>query len=348
MAIGQRLKQARKANHLSMRALAEKAGISAMAISKYERDLDTPSSGVLLRLSQALGVSLDFLFRPQSISVELKAYRKHAILGIKAQEAIRMQIQDWLERYLEVESVFPGEDLAVSLPVRKIRSIAEAEDAALDLRDEWNLGLDPIENLTQILEDQGIKIGLVSGFDHFDACTFLADDVPVIVSKSELPGDRQRFNLAHELGHLTLDPAEGVDPESAANRFAGALLVPAESAIFELGELRTTLDIQELHILKHKYGLSMQAWIYRAKDLEIITASAAASLFKRFRVKGWHRREPGNAIPPEKPERMQRLVYRALAEDLISRSRARELLGGSLEWLDEGGARELAAAGPGD
>jgi transcriptional regulator with XRE-family HTH domain len=331
MAIGERIKQARKANYLSQRDLANQAGISAMAISKYERGLDTPSSGVLLRLAQALDISIDFLFRPQTISVELKAYHKHAVLGIKAQEAIRMRIQEWLERYLEVESFFPGEDQVESPAVRKVRSIDDVEYAALGLRNEWNLGLDPIENLTQVLEDRGIKVGLVSGFDHFDACTFTADGMWVIVSKAGLPGDRQRFDLGHELGHLFLDPAENLDAESASNRFAGALLVPAEAAFFELGPNRTALDIHELYILKHKYGLSMQAWVYRAKDLGIITESAAVSLFKRFRTNGWHRQEPGDPLPSENPQRMERLVYRALAEDLISRSRAQELLGNNVD-----------------
>ena len=54
MTIGQRIKQARKSNNLSLRDLAGQAEISPMAISKYERDQDTPSSGVLLRLSEAL------------------------------------------------------------------------------------------------------------------------------------------------------------------------------------------------------------------------------------------------------------------------------------------------------
>src|SRR4030067_2672165 len=128
MTIGQRIKQARKANNLSLRDLAEKAEISTMAISKYERDLDTPSSGVLLRLAQALGISIDFLFRPMTISVQLQAYRKHATLGAKEQRAIQMRIQEWLERYLEVESFFPEEGRAVSLPVHKIQSIDRVED----------------------------------------------------------------------------------------------------------------------------------------------------------------------------------------------------------------------------
>jgi Zn-dependent peptidase ImmA (M78 family)/DNA-binding XRE family transcriptional regulator len=334
MSIGQRIKQARKAKNMSLRNLAEKAEISAMAISKYERGLDTPSSGVLLRLAQALGVSIEFLFRPQTIAVQLRAYRKHTALGVKEQEAIQMRIQEWLERYLEVESFFPDEGQEVRLPAYSIHSIEQAENVALELRKNWNLGLDPIENLTQVLEDRGIKVGLVSGFEHFDACTFMADGIPVIVSKAELPGDRQRFNLGHELGHLILDVEEGLDPEAVCHRFVGAFLVPAQVVRFELGSRRTALDMNELYLLKRKYGLSMQAWIFRAKDLGIISENAAARLFKRFRANGWHRHEPGEALASERPSRMEHLIYRALAEDLISRSRAQELLG------------ELARSGP--
>ncbi|WP_322793287.1 XRE family transcriptional regulator [Bellilinea sp.] len=337
MTIGQRIKQARKANYMSLRSLAQKAEISAMAISKYERDLDTPSSGVLLRLAEALDVSVDFLLRPNTVSVHLQAYRKHAALGVKEQEAIQMRIQEWLERYLEIESLFPDEKRSVNLPSYSIQTIEQVEDAALKLRENWNLGLDPIENLTQVLEDQGIKVGLVSGFEHFDSCTFMADGIPVIVSKAELPGDRQRFNLGHEVGHLILDLKEGIDPEPACHRFVGAFLVPTQVARFELGSRRTTLDMNELYLLKHKYGMSMQAWIFRAKDLGIISENAATRLFHRFRANGWHRQEPGEALPNEKPYRMERLIYRALAEDLISRSRAQELLGGPLQlhWMSE-------------
>jgi transcriptional regulator with XRE-family HTH domain len=116
MTIGERIKQARKANNMSLRNLAEMAEISPMAISKYERGLDMPSSGVLVRLAQALDVSVDFFFRPQTTSVQLQAYRKHAALGIKEQAAIQIRIQEWLERYLEVEEFFPDEQQEVSLP----------------------------------------------------------------------------------------------------------------------------------------------------------------------------------------------------------------------------------------
>lgn len=337
MSIGKRIKQARKLTQQSQRDLAEKVNVSAMAISKYERDMDIPSSDVLLRLSQSLRVPIDFFFRSTAPEVQLQAYRKQTSLPRKEQESIQARIQEWLERYLEVESFIPQKELQQSFPKYTISSLKKVETAAENLREVWKLGLDPIENLTQLLEDQGIKVGLIDGFERFDASTFLANGVPVIVSKVNLPGDRQRFNLGHELGHLVLDVDEDVDIEKAANRFVGAFLAPESSVRFELGNSRTKLDMNELYLLKHKYGMSMQAWVFRARDLGIISQSYARALFKKFRITGWHRKEPGEEYPPEESVRMERLIYRSFVEDMISRSKAQELLGKPMQnsWVAE-------------
>lgn len=89
-----------------------------------------------------------------------------------------------------------------------------------------------------ILEDRGIKVGVIdlAGGEGFDACTFFAEDdgrAPVVV-RSNLTGDRQRFSIAHELGHFMIEPGGGLDAERAAHRFAGAFLVPEKAARFEL------------------------------------------------------------------------------------------------------------------
>ena len=336
MTIGERIKQARKANSLSLRDLAELVGVSATAISKYERDMDIPGSGVLLRLAQSLNVKIDFFFRQAHQSFQLESFRKHASLGIKDQDSIQMCIQDWLERYLEVESFFPGEEMGSSLPGYQVRTMEDVESAALQLRALWNLGDDAIVNLVQLLEDHRIKVGSVSGYVHFDACTFQLDQNPIIVSKTEISGDRQRFNLCHELGHIVLDVQGDMDTERAVNRFAGAFLVPAETARFELGDHRSDLNPNELILLKQKYGLSMQAWVYRARDLKIISELTAKHLFQKFRMSGWHKQEPGRPYPSETSLRMEQLIYRALSEDLISRSRGQELLGRPIQYRWEG------------
>jgi Zn-dependent peptidase ImmA (M78 family)/DNA-binding XRE family transcriptional regulator len=299
--IGERLKGARARAGLSLRDLAEQVGVSAQAISKYERGLD--------------------------------------------ERVIQAQIQDWLERYLGIESILNSTDQFEFPNIkRQIARLEDVEKVALDLRNAWSLGLNPIDNLIEVLEGHGIKVGMVPGTDHFDALTLWANDAfPVIVVKQGVPGDRQRLSMAHELGHIILAiPAEWEKKqiEKAAYRFAGAFLAPAPIAIHELGERRQKLDRYEIHLLKHKFGISIQAWIVRAHDLGVINDAEYQRQFVELRSSGIHREEPGDAFPPEKSDRLERLVIRALAEDVISETRAEELLGSPLSEFWEEASRQ--------
>jgi len=339
MAVGERLKMARHMMGMSQRALAKQTDVSATAISKYERDVMTPSSDVLIQLARALGVPVSFFLRPVTAELTAPAFRRRSGLGKKEQKAILAKTQAWLERYLDVESFFP-DGPAFEMPAidHQVAAMEDIERVALQLREVWDLGLDPIDNLTEVLESHGIKVGVIEGADDFDALTLGANESdPVMVVKDGMPGDRQRLSLAHELGHLVLEPVGDLDEEKAAYRFAGAFLIPRSMALYELGENRRNLDLHELHLLKHKYGVSMQAWIYRARDLDIISEHTARQLWIRFRSEGWYEQEPGDQILPETPGRLKRLVLRALAEDVISESRAAELLGKPLKqfWEEE-------------
>jgi len=335
MGIGERLKSARIMSGISQRSLASEVGVSAQAISKYERDMDVPSSGILVKLADSLGVKAEYFFRPKIISVENLAYRKRVSLPTNEANQILYHIHEWLERYIEIEQIlgviqpFSDEKFPVSSP-------GDVEAAALGLRERWNIGLHPIDNLTETLEEHAVKVGLVDGSEDFDACVVWTDDrIPVIALKRGLCGDRQRFNLAHELGHIYLENQTSMDTEKLAHRFAGAFLVPESNVYDELGRRRNHISIYELHMLKHKYGLSMQGWIYRAKDLGIISESLARGYFRKFRRRKRHLREPGDQLPPEEPKRLERLVIRALSEQIITQTRAAELLGRSLRHFHE-------------
>jgi Zn-dependent peptidase ImmA (M78 family)/DNA-binding XRE family transcriptional regulator len=337
MAIAERIKQARLINGLTVRTLAAKVGVSPTAISKYELGKDVPSSGVLLHLARALGVRIEYLVRPTKVSMVQPCYRKRARLPSKQKKAIEATVLDWVERYLEIEELRNAGAKASGLhekPSYEVAAPPDAEKAAGELRKAWNLGTDPIENLTELLEDKGVKVGVVEADRDFDACTFWIEAggrVPVIVTRKGVEGDRQRFDLAHELGHLLLKPRPGLDMESISNRFAGAFLVPADAARLELGARRRNLSLYELHMLKHKYGLSMQAWVYRARDLDIIEQSRLVAIFRYFGQQGWRKSEPGDSCPAENPGRFQRLVLQALTDGLISESKASELLGKPLK-----------------
>ncbi|MHB8947126.1 MAG: helix-turn-helix domain-containing protein [Bacillota bacterium] len=331
MSIGDRLKMARRASGLSMRALGAKANLSAQAISKYERNLDIPGSGALIRLSHALGVRPEYFHRPSSVELSVSANRAEPCISAKASAAIIEQAREVLERFVELEYLFAEQVSTPPFPAdlrMGVQSVEQVEGAVEQLRCEWGLGLDPLSNLTAAVEDHGIRVVLVKGSPDFDACIVESSELgPVIVLKKGVPGDRQRFSLAHELGHLLLQIGEGVDHESACNRFAGAFLVPRERVRSELGLHRDALGLGELELLKLKYGLSMQSWIHRAQESGVLSERQARRQLREFKRNGWKATEPGVQVPPEEALRANLLVERALAEGLISRSRAAELAG---------------------
>jgi Zn-dependent peptidase ImmA (M78 family)/transcriptional regulator with XRE-family HTH domain len=330
--IGERIKQARKAAGLSLRALAERAGVSAMAISKYEGGKSTPSSRVLLDLSKALGVRTEYFFRPVKIELQEMKHRKHSRLPKKALDQIEGDVKEQLERFIELEQLLPnGPVQAFKLPEHlpaPIATLDEVEVVARDLRTSWGLGVDPIPVLTDMLEERGIKVFQSQAInDRFDGMAATVDGIPVVVVGRGWPGDRQRFTLAHELGHLVLRGrlAPDVEEEVAANRFAGAFLAPADEVRKELGEKRVWLEPRELEVLKKTYGLSMQGWMHRAKDLGILPDVHYVEMRKFFSARGWNKTEPGEQYAPERPQLFDQLVYRALGQDLISESKAAEL-----------------------
>jgi Zn-dependent peptidase ImmA (M78 family) len=169
----------------------------------------------------------------------------------------------------------------------------------------------------------------IDGDNKFDGLQATVAGGPVIVVGDHWPGDRQRFTLIHELGHLMIHDrlATGLDEEKACNRFAGAFLLPGSAVRQELGEHRTSLELQELALLKDEFGLSMQAILYRAADLGIISPSYFQHCMRSFKLKGWNRKEPGSEYKKEVAHLFQQMIFHALAEDYIGESKAAELLG---------------------
>lgn len=335
--IGLRLKQAREAAGLNQRELAAACGVSAMAISKYERDLSVPSSQVLMALAEALRVRAEYFFRTQQVELEKLEFRKHSRLPKKQENRVLADAREQMERWLALEELLPAEWSApFQTPNNVHQTVATGEDierAAEAVREAWGLGSEPIVDLIEVLEENGLKV-LVSEHaraSDFDGLAAEANGHTTVLVGKHMPGDRQRFTIAHELGHLVLagrlkdELAE--DEERACHRFAGAFLVPAEEVRKALGSKRSWIEPRELYLLKQQWGLSMGGWSYRAADLGIIKRSTLNRFWGLMRKHGWNKTEPDPQYPPEKPRRFELLIYRALAEELIGDSRAAELLG---------------------
>lgn len=337
---GARLKQARLAAQLSLRKLADLVGVTQTAIQKYEAGKIFPSSNILMKISEAVQVPVEYLFRPENISLEKIKFRKKASLGIKAFRAIEQQIIDQLERRLELENFYPKPLIKPfnkdEISFENINTLDDIENFALKLRKHWNLGLSPIHDLTDVLESHGVRVVQVDIEEKkFDGLFAFIKDEPIIVISKVWPGDRQRFNLAHELAHFLfkdiLPPS--IPEETACNRFAGSFLFPKQAVVQEFGKPRSAIELKELQLAKEEYGISMQAICFRLWDLMIINEPCFLKLLRDFRLKGWHIQEPGPKMPPEKAHVFQQMVFHALGEDYISESKAAELLKITLDKL---------------
>ncbi len=334
MSLGERIKQRREILGLSLRALGKQVQVSHTMIRKYEKGEIVPDSQHLIRLSESLQIPIAALLRPGNQRIELDRFSfRTRKLKKREEKQVNGETKEWLERYVQIERM-TGIQRTFEMPEgfpRKISSFEEVEQAAEDLRNAWDLGMDPIENLTALLEDKGIKIGIIKGITQFDALSTEYQENPIIVVKDDLPRARQRFSLMHEVGHCLLEAEDGLDEEKVMNRFAGAFLVPAKRVFFELGRKRHKLSPKELLLLKEKYGLSMGAWIYRVKDLGIITEEEFVSIRKFFSSHGWNRKEPGDEVKGERPLYMKAVVLKVHAEGFISTSKAAELLNQSIQ-----------------
>lgn len=338
--LGIRLQQARKAAGLSLRALADLVALSHAAIKKYEDGEVYPSSDMLIKLTKALKVRIDFFFRPIKVSLENVKFRKRKKLNEQAEEAIKFEVINQIERRLELENLYPVSPVPIfELPAdfpQKINSLEELESIAEKLRNHWKLGLAPIHDLIDAFESQGIRVFIIdTDEEHFDGLSTVINDQAVIVISSRWPGDRQRFNLAHELAHYIFINrlSSELNEEQACNRFAGAFLFPRDAVFQTVGKERHAIEWQELLLFKEQFQLSMGAICYRLKDLEVIQEPYYKSLWIRFRKNGWHRKEPGLEIPSEKAHTFSQMLFHALGEEYIGESKAAELLSCSLTQL---------------
>lgn len=333
--IGRRLKQLRLARNLSLEALAAEMGgiVTKQAISKYENGRAQPSPVVLAKLADVLGVKAAYFFHEPTISVEFIAYRKSPTLLKREKERVKGIVERALEDRVQLQEL-SGQFEGSMIPIRewKVNDFEDAEKAAEELRDRWKLGLGSISNTCNTLEDHGLAVLAVEANDRFDGISAIAYDderhvrAVAIVTRRDIDGERQRLNLAHELGHIVLDISQRVDEEQAAFRFGAAFLAPRERIIDEVGEKRSLIQTAELALLKKQFGISMQALVYRLHDLGIITNSYYKQWWPLFDSYGWRKKEP-EALPYEEPHWLRRTALRLLAEGLISQGDVERILG---------------------
>ena len=340
-----RLMQARLKARLSMEKLSEKMNgkVTKQAISKYEKAMMAPSSATLIAMADALDVNLDYFFRPFSFDLDQfkVSFRKKSDTSAGDQKALEVQIQDEVERYLEIEEILDVKDdklLSDDLkPFKTLESNNDMVKMAQKVRDVWNLGNVPIINVMDLLEEHGIKVLLTSAPDNFDGVSGIVNEKdPVIVLNNKIVLiERRRLTALHELCHLLYNEnfSENLtdhQKEKLCNAFANEMLLPSELLISRF-KGKDHITYAELESLSTKYGISIDAIVYKLKDLGIVGEKRYRGFciqkrknpdFNEFLLKSRFTEEPTT--------RFKNMVYNALAQELISTSKAAALLGVSL------------------
>ncbi|HRE80803.1 MAG TPA: XRE family transcriptional regulator [Opitutaceae bacterium] len=354
---GERLRRGRLMRGLSLRGLASRIGefgtaISHAALQKYEKGLMGPDSGVLLTLSRALNLDPGYFFRSSPVKLDRIEFRKLTKFPLREVNRLREEVTDYIERYRQVEAILeirPAALMQIDLrnvsPNEGAALCAAAEKAARQIRAAWKLGETPLTNVHELLEEHGVKVKMVDAAESFNGfCGWADDRTPVITLAKWLDQDlpRKRLTALHELGHLVLNLPSGIShkaKESYCYRFAGALLLPADGLLNRVGSKRPDgISLRERVGIKEDWGISIAALMRRSADLGIITQSQ----LKSFHVQNSSTRknEPGLWQGSERADRYEQLVFRAAAQELVTRSKATELLGITAREFDQQFAAE--------
>jgi transcriptional regulator with XRE-family HTH domain len=326
MSIGVRLRQYRTARGYTLDELVERMGgvVTKQALSKYEHDRAMPRPTVLVALAKALEVKAARLIGEPAYAFEVVGFRAQAALSRAAEESLVNRVEIELERRLDLTERM---GIVVPFPFEKVmpvRDVGAAEYAANALRDEWDLGGGPIASVVDTLESKGVHLFEVETDKKFDGLAVVVRDETGarvacgVAARVETSRGRQRMSHAHEAGHLAMEVADGVDPERAARRFGGALLFPEASVREQFGSHRRRITAQELLIAKSRWGVSVQALLYRLHDLEILDDVSYKWWCMYVNKAGWRTAEPADEAP-ERSSWNEAHAYRAAAEGLIAR-----------------------------
>lgn len=322
--IPSKLRDARKVARLSQGDLGDLVGVSRQAVSAYERGDKSPEPATFQKIADVLKQPVSFFTsadRPEFGTAGACFYRKFGSDTVRRNEACAV-LGSWLvqtAKYFDAFLNYPTPSIPECAPTSPSGrySFDEINEIALDVRKKWSLGPGPISNVLALLESKGVIVCRyeMQG-ESVEAFSFWNGDRPFIFMASEKEaGARLRYDLAHELGHLVLhrwveqseleDKATLKHIEGEADKFAGAFLLPSTSFPNEV----YTPRLDGFVPLKERWKVSIQAMVYRCKDLEIIDADQALNLYKQISFRRWRKKEPlddPSKIAIEQPRLLKR------------------------------------------
>lgn len=313
----ERLELARKRRRFTAKALAEKAHISAVTLSRIVNKLQAPDETTIDGLVRALDYPRSFFFRDDADPIDASAASFRSLTAMSARErdaalaagSLAFEVSDWVRARF-------------NLPEADLLDLSHERDpatAARTLRQHWGIGDRPIAHMVKLLESKGVRVfSLAENTKNVDAFSCWRDGEPYIFLNTFKTAERSRFDAAHELAHLVLHkhggPQQDRQAEVEAQIFASRFLMPYDDLV---AQIPIVMNLNQLIKAKKRWGVSVLALAY--------------SLHKIGRISDWNYRtfciqinrnygksEP-HGIPPERSSVWQR-VLTELWKDGITRN----------------------------
>lgn len=294
---GELVKLGRHARRMTQKQLADAIGVTQALISLIEEGQRTITTEVAAALADALQFPVAFFAQPDPVTGpglgEIYHRRKKSISAKDLETSYAwLNIRAFTARRLLEAVDWPDVDVPImSLDL----DVGDEEEAAQFLRARWNVPTGPIRSVSQVLDRAGVLVmpETFTSAEMDGVSLWLGDLPPMMLVNRDIPQDRLRFTMAHELGHLVLHLRsiprsfdDGIERE--AHAFAGAFLLPRA----EIRPQLRNLTIEKLAQLKRHWRVSMAALLMRAKQLETITPAEERKLWMQLSANGWRKREP--------------------------------------------------------
>lgn len=308
---GQRLKESRLYNKLTITELGVKLNVTKQMISKYENQNIEPSFEKSLQLTTILGYPREFFYTNDKFNIQNEGtfFRSRLTATQKAKDPASIAlkysviVRDFLEQYIDFPQLEDRESY---------ESLQDYNSIAKKMRNFVGLDNEPIPDIIEVAELMGFTVISMnydeSKVDAFSSMNTIENDVGEINSYFVIvtgTGEsrsfyRQQFSIAHEMAHWVLhqninpqelDKEEYKIMENEANRLASIFLLPEETFGAELAT-RVTDEIDTYYSLKRKWNVSMAAMIKRARDLSLINGDQEVKLYKQMHYRKWKNPEP--------------------------------------------------------
>lgn len=271
--VGANLRLIRLFHGLSLSDLGEEVDVSKQYLSRVEAGADPVTPQLLTALVQRLQVLPEFFYTvdPDPITEEQCHFRRQLTTKVALRQVGRAR-GEMLKRLVGVL------DEHLDLPPYAVSPADVATNETIErgaelFRARFGLGTGPLSSVIRIAENAGAVVTKLNALAaEIDAVSFATKRPVIVLNAAGRSSCRQRFGVAHELGHFALHIGVLTGDrltETQANRFASALLLPRTTfgAECRMALRGSRLNWRGLSELKLRWGASKSAIIFRGHQL---------------------------------------------------------------------------------